>query len=449
MLLAYKFKTAYTQELETLCKVSNNLYNQAMFIVKKELSNDKKWLRYRDLDKILKNTKNLEGSINYRLLKAQVSQQILKNMDSNWSSYFRSLKVYKKTPEIFTGKPKSPDFKKKGGLNNLIYPNQSCQIKDSFIILSKTLKIYIPEYKCKDFTDFQQIRIIPKNKYFEVEIIYNQDIENHGLNHDSYFSIDLGVNNFASCVSKYGCFLLSGRVMKSVNQYYNKETSYLKSIQTKGIELNTKNHKKRTINQNKIRRIACYRNDFIKDYLHKYSKEIIRFCIKNRIGNITVGYNQSWKNQSGLGKVNNQNFQALPFAKFLDYLKYKAELSGIKVIEQEESYTSKCDSLSFESLEHHSKYLGKRKKRGLFQSSTGKLINADINGSLNILRKVIGDSNGEIQKIINSGFLFNPVKIRTNNCLSDFYKERNIKLMFFHNMGGDFGGDGGDGGGGE
>lgn len=434
MLLTYKFKTEWLKELEILCEVSNNLYNQAMFVIKRELSKNHIWLRYDDLNKMLKNTENLEGTINYRLLKAQVSQQILKNVDSNWSSYFRSIKEYKKNPDKFTGQPKSPNFRKKQGLNQLIYTNQSCTIKNNFIVLSKTFKINIPEYKGKDFTEFQQVRITPKDRYFEVEIIYNQECLNSEVDFNSYFSIDLGVNNFASCVSKHGCFLLNGRVMKSVNQYYNKETSYLKSIQTKGIESNKKEHKRRTINQAKIRSLLCYRNDFIKDSLHKYSREIIRFCIKNKIGNITVGYNQSWKNQSGLGKRNNQNFQALPFLQFINYLKYKAELVGIKITETEESYTSKCDSLSFESLEHHEKYLGKRKKRGLFQSSTGKLINADVNGSLNILRKVIGDSDGEIQKIINSGFLFNPVKIRTNNCLSDFYKEKHAEFNNFANV---------------
>ena len=203
MLLVYKYKITWLKELEILCEVSNNLYNQAMFVIKRELSKNHIWLRYDDLNKMLKNTENLEGSVNYRLLKAQVSQQILKKVDSNWSSYFRSIKEYKKNPNKFTGQPKSPNFKKKQGLNWLIYTNQSCQIKNNFIVLSKTLKIYIPEYKGKDFTKFQQVRIIPKDRYFEVEIVYNQECSSPELDILSYFSIDLGVNNFASCVSKY------------------------------------------------------------------------------------------------------------------------------------------------------------------------------------------------------------------------------------------------------
>jgi IS605 OrfB family transposase len=230
-----------------------------------------------------------------------------------------------------------------------------------------------------------------------------------------YLSIDLGINNFSTCVSEHKSFILNGKVMKSVNQYYNKKTAEFRSIRD--------GQKSFCLYKTKLRRLLCYRNDFIKDVLHKYSRAIIRFCLNYKIGNIVVGYNKAWKTQLCLGRVTNQNFQGLPFQKFISYLKYKSDLVGINLIEQEESYTSKCDSLAMESVEHHDKYIGKRIKRGLFQSAIGKTINADVNGSFNTLRKVIGDSDDQIHRIINSGFLFNPVKIRMND-LSNFYKER-------------------------
>jgi putative transposase len=155
-----------------------------------------------------------------------------------------------------------------------------------------------------------------------------------------------------------------------------------------------------------------YRNNFINDYFHKVSKHLVNHLIKNQIGNVVIGINRNWKDSISIGKKNNQNFLSLPHSKLFNLIKYKCEMVGIKVIEQEESYTSKCDSLAIESIERHEVYSGKRIKRGLFQSSTGKLINSDVNGALNILRKVIGDSHTCIYEIINRGFLFNPVKVR-------------------------------------
>jgi len=401
MRLVYKFNFTDTSDyLNNLCIISKNLYNQANYLIKQELNTNKKWLRYNDLDKIMKVTKNLESNINYRLLKSHVAQQCLKLLDKNWSSFFMSIKCWKANKDNYKGMPKSPYYLKKDK-NLLIYTNQVSKIKDNKIYLSKDFTIDIPKYK--DFSKFQQIRVLPtyiKNQ-FEVEIIYNQDIKNENLNYDKYSSIDLGLNNLVSLVSENKPILINGNILKSYNQLYNKQKAKLYSVKDK---MKNKHYTRR------LYELEKNRNNYVKDYLHKVSRLMINYLIKNKIGNLVIGHNKQWKDSINIGHKNNQAFVTIPHSQLINYLTYKSELCGIKVQEVEESYTSKCDSLANETIEKHEVYLGKRIKRGLFQSSSRKLINADVNGALNIMRKVVGNSYAN--KIINSGFLFNPVKIR-------------------------------------
>lgn len=159
----------------------------------------------------------------------------------------------------------------------------------------------------------------------------------------------------------------------------------------------------------RIRRISLYRNCWINDKIHKISKYIVNFCASNNIGRIIIGLNKEWKQEINIGKINNQHFVSIPHSKLIDKIMYKAKLLGIEVVTHEESYTSKIDHLAFEEMKHQDNYLGKRKRRGLFQSSIGKLINADINGAIGIVRKVIGDSC--VNMIVGSGFAFNPIRL--------------------------------------
>ena len=216
MQLVYKFKlNSNNDELKSLCVRSNNLYNQANYVIKQELSKNHKLIRYNELDKIMKITKNLDNEINYRLLSnCQTSQQILRLLDKNWFSYFKSLKSYKKDPSKFKGQPRSPSFRKKNSQNILIYTNQNSKIKDNYVILSKILKIYIPQYdKYKErIKNYQQIRILPKNNFYEIEIVYNYEQQNVKLDYEKYGSIDLGVNNLATLVTDKQPFLYNGKI---------------------------------------------------------------------------------------------------------------------------------------------------------------------------------------------------------------------------------------------
>ena len=174
MRLAYKFNIGNNENISSLCKISNNLYNQALYIFRETLSKEDKWLSYFELDSIMKNTKNLDGDINYRLLKAQCSQQVLRILDKNIKSYYKSVQDYKKNTNKYKGKPGLPNYKKRGSEFNLYYTSQSCKIKDGKIILSKDLSIPIPQYeKYSDLIkDFKQIRIKPLSCGYKIEIIY-------------------------------------------------------------------------------------------------------------------------------------------------------------------------------------------------------------------------------------------------------------------------------------
>jgi len=215
--------------------------------------------------------------------------------------------------------------------------------------------------------------------------IKKKECENNDLDKNNVMGIDLGLNNLAACATKSDSFLINGKPLKSINQFYNKEKAKLQT------ELPKNKH-----NSNQILRLTDKRNNKINDYLHKSSNFIIKYCLTNDIGKLIIGKNDGWKQNINLGKRNNQNFVQIPFNKLIHQLKYKGELVGIDVETTEESYTSKCSFIDNESMVKQKHYCGKRIKRGLFKTKSGKLINADINGALNIIRKVVSNFNSTL-----------------------------------------------------
>lgn len=414
MRFVYKFNNYINNDkLFSLCKISKDLYNQALYTCITALNGEeKKFIRYYDLDKILKNKPNLEGIINYRLLKAKVAQQTLKAVDAAMKSYFKSIKDWKLHKEKYNGMPRLPKYLPKNGHFQLLYTNQACQIRNGKLCLSKDLSIRIPQWDKYNnkLEHFQQVRVLPRNGYTVIEIVYVDDtVVNKNLDSKRYASIDLGVNNFVTLLTDF-CkpLLYNGRQIKSKNQWFNKELARLKSEAMKS------NGKYTT---KKINNLYSKRNNEIEDLMHKVSRHIVRLMNDNRIGNVVCGRNKGWKDSITLGSKTNQNFVQIPYERLIDMLRYKCTMCGINFIEQEESYSSKCDALSREEICKHDTYYGKRVKRGLFQSGSGKLINADVNGALNIMRKVVGDSS-LIGEIINSGWLFQPKKLNNLYCLT-------------------------------
>lgn len=410
MRLLYKFNIGQNENISSLCKISNNLYNQALYIFRETLSNEDKWLSYFELDTIMKNTKNLDGNINYKLLKAQCSQQVLRILDKNIKGYYKSVQDYKKHPNKYKGKPGLPSYRKRGSGFNMYYTNQNCKIKDGKIVLSKELSIDIPQYeKYSDLIkNFKHVRIKPLACGYKIEIIYEvKDAEVSKGREEKIASIDLGIDNLATIVSEDFTIIFSGKFVKSHNQLFNKTLAKLNSI---------KDLQKIKGTTRRIKKLYYDREQYIEDVFHKISRKIVNLLIDSKITKLIVGYNKGWKQNVNMGKKNNQKFTQIPFARLVSYLEYKCELVGIEIVIHEESYTSKCDSLAFEKIGKHENYLGRRRKRGLFQSSVGKLINADVNGALNIMRKVVGDSCESIRRIIDRGLLFNPVRITNVFC---------------------------------
>lgn len=193
-------------------------------------------------------------------------------------------------------------------------------------------------------------------------------------------------------------FIINGKKLKSINQYYNKKKAYIQQ------ELEKRNGKKKS---KRLSRLNLKRNNKVKDYMHKASKRIVEECISQNITTVVVGHNDGWKQEVDLGKKNNQNFVNIPFDTFISMLKYKSERQGLRFIVVNESHTSKCSSLDLETVEHHEMYTGKRVKRGLFRTHSGILLNADINGAYNIMRKAKGDAFMPPRYRVG----YNPVKI--------------------------------------
>ena len=387
--------------------LSTLLYNQGRHFINEHYKKESKFLSYCDLDKLLKNLTEL----NYykQMCKAQVAQQCLRQLNSNFTYYFKALKDYKKNPSKYKGMPKPPKFNTEQHLITFTY--QTIKIKDKFIVINKVHKVHIPDevYK-EELNNFKTISFIPFYNRIKVVITYETKELNTDLNLNDYLSIDLGMNNLCSCVSKDDCFILNGKPLKSINQYFNKELSKLKSERLLKGDKQDFNY-----NSFKIKNLSLKRELKITDILHKASKYLVNYCVKHKIGTIVFGRNKGWKDSIQLGKQTNQNFVSIPFFKLLKMLEYKCKMIGINLVTQEESYTSKCDSLAFEEVKCHDKYKGSRIKRGLFLSSLGKVLNADINGALNILRKYLHlkevNEFPVIQEIIDRGLLYRPYRI--------------------------------------
>lgn len=313
-------------------------------------------------------------------------------------------------PNKYKEKPGLPKYRKRGSEFNMYYTNQNCRIRNGKIILSKELSIDIPQYEKYSYLleNFKQIRILPNHIGYRIEVIYEvEDVEIPKRKEEKIASIDLGIDNLATIVSEDFTIIFSGKFVKSHNQLFNKTLAKLNSI---------KDLQKIKGTTRRIKKLYYDREQYIEDVFHKISRKIVNLLIDSKITKLIVGYNKGWKQNVDIGKKNNQKFTQIPFARLVSYLEYKCELAGIEIVIHEESYTSKCDSLAFEKIGKHENYLGKRKNRGLFQSSVGKLINADVNGALNIMRKVVGDSCESIQRIIDRGLLFNPVRITNVFC---------------------------------
>jgi len=358
------------KRLRKLTAHAKNLYNQTLWTLRQAYEATGKYFSYPQMDKAMKQVHNLEGEINYKLLKAKVSQQILRRLDKNFKSFFVATQDFKKNPSKYKGQPKPPRFKK-SQYDNLIYDFQAFQIDFDKVVLDATkgneLKIPLPKQLIGK--NIKQVEIIPKPHSFQAVFVYeeNQATYQQAVPNDQVMSIDLGLNNLATCVTNgvIKPFIIDGRRIKSVNAYYNKRKAKIQS------ELEKYRGKKWS---NRLQNLTDWRNARINDCLHKATAHVVKICLVNNISKVVVGD------------------------------RYKLGLHSIKLTVANESYTSKASFVDGDKMpkkyvkEAKPTYSGKRIKRGLYQSQDGTLVNADANGAYNILRK--SDSKFSFGKLV-------------------------------------------------
>ena len=365
-----KPKHKYYDEIDHLCWLSKNLYNATLYHIRQYYFASKQFLNYQAVNKIFVDSNNPD----YRALPAKVAKHTQMLVDRNFNSFFGLLKL--KAQGKYNKPIKIPNYLKKTGRQVVHYEKGAISFKaQGFIKLSKT-NIKIKTKLTKENVQF--VRLVPRNHYIAIEIGYNVKEPEQKLN-NNVLAIDIGVNNITSCVTTNGDkYLVNGRQLKYINHNYNKAVADAKS------KLKT------THNQNSshyIHQITNKRNNRINDYLHKITTYIVNHAVSKDIGTIVVGYNKEWKQDTKMGKVNNQNFVQIPFYRLINMLEYKCRLKGIKFQTITESYTSKCSFVDNEEIKKHQSYSGKRISREWFKTKNGLIINADINGAYNILKK--------------------------------------------------------------
>lgn len=397
------------RSLRELCHAAKNLTNEAIYNVRQYYFAEGEFLRYE------KNYSLLKNSPNYKTLNSNMAQQILKEVDGSFKSFFELLKLAKKGKYAFKD-CKLPHYLPKDGYTTLVIGfvrlngnKLLLPFSRGFKKTHKAIEITIPPILLDK--KVQEIRIIPRAdaRFFEIQYTYEAEITQRNLNPNNALAIDLGINNLVTAVSGSGkTFIIDGRRLKSINQWFNKENARLQSIKDK------QHFGKRTTSRQKA--IARSRNNKVNDYMNKAARKIIDFCIANDIGVLVAGYNETFQRGSNIGKRNNQNFVNIPFGRLRDKLEYLCALNGIAFVKQEESYTSKAsfwdkDVIPTYNADNPQDYTfsGKRVHRGEYKTADGRRLNADVNGALNILRK---SSVVSLEALYSRGDVDTPVRIR-------------------------------------
>jgi transposase, IS605 OrfB family, central region len=396
--------------LRELSRAAKNLYNQGVYNVRQYYFQEGRYLNYE------KNYALLKSSENYRVLNSNMAQQILKEADGAFKSFFGLLKLAKKGKYRYQD-IRLPKYLPKDGFATLVI--QMFVIKDGMFTLPysqgykkshEPVKIKVPPVLSG--RKVKEIRIIPKSraKFFEVQYTYECECIQRDLNKNNALALDFGVDNLVTAASSDGkSFLIDGRRMKSANRLYNKKIARLQGILDKQFP-------DEYLRSKRMDSITRHRNAYVNDYMSKAAKLVIDYCIKNDIGTLVVGYNVTFQLKSGMGRKNNQNFVMIPYGKLRSKLEYLCELNGIAYIEQEESYTSKAsffdkDEIPVYNDDNPKAYVfsGRRVSRGLYMSSSGYVYNADVNGALNILRK---SNVVDLSVLYNRGDVDTPARIR-------------------------------------
>ena len=395
--------------IKELCHIAKNLANEAIYNVRQYYFAEGEFLKYEKTYTLLKN------SPNYKLLNSNMAQQILKEVDGSFKSFFGLIKLAKQDRYAFKD-CKLPHYLPKDGYTTLVIGfvrlkgnKLMLPFSNGFKKTHQAVEITIPPILLDK--KVKEIRIIPKAKarFFEIQYIYEAECVQRNLNTNNALALDLGINNLVTAVSSNGrSFIIDGRKLKSINQWFNKENARLQSIKDK------QHYGKKSTNRQKA--IARDRNNKVNDYMNKAARKVINYCIANDIGALVVGYNETFQLNSHIGKRNNQNFVNIPYGQLRSKLEYLCRLNGIIFVKQEESYTSRSSFWDRDDIPAYNadnpreyQFSGNRVHRGQYKTASGKTINADVNGALNIMRK---SSVVDVSILYGRGEVDTPVRIR-------------------------------------
>ena len=408
MIRAEKMILRKTDEVARWFEESTAIYNQALYYLRQEFFSAKKENRTPDYSNI-----NL-----YNLLKDNEcwktatidhpsKSYVLRKVNDNWKSFYKACKAYWKDKSKFKTAPKIPGYLKQGRVAQLIFDKSRLrhknEVDNTFSLPKSKFKIQLPNH-----VKISQIRCITIIAYYgkvKLSVSYDKNQIIPKLNYNNCLGIDIGVDNIIAATTNNhnSSMIVKGGCVKSINQFYNKELARLKSV------LETVN---KTKTSKRLQRLHMKRKQKLDYEFHCISRKLINYCLDNDIGTIVVGHNNGWKQNCNLGKRNNQKFVQIPFNDLIWKLHYKAEENGIECKIVEESYTSKIDHLGCEELKHQEKYMGNRKERGLFESSCGKILNADINGAIGIMRKANVFSDVDLINLRNRGDVVSPFVLK-------------------------------------
>ena len=362
---------------------SKKLYNHANFLVRKEFLQNDRWIRYGEMDKLLK--ADLEFDDYRQMPTAQSAQQTLRLLEKDWKSFFAAIKDWSAHKEKYLGRPKLPKYKPKNGKHIFILTNQNVKLKKDTLYFPKTFQGFTvrPRFvELNNFVSFQQVRFLPGFRSFTIELVYTMEVADVTFaDNGRYLGIDIGLDNLATVVNNAGLkpVIINGKGLKSINKYYNKQISHYREIAKR---MNAKDY------TNRMDSLTRKRNHKMDDYMHKASSYLIRYALFNHFHTIVIGNNKEWKQNSSMGKIVNQSFVGIPHLRLIEMIRYKAQNVGLNVILTEESYTSGTSFPDEEEPVKDNYNKARRVKRGLFISDKGIRINADVNGAYQIMKKV-------------------------------------------------------------
>lgn len=408
------------EQLEQCKKISNS----AIFIIRQNFFFNKtkdskgnvvrKYIKYNDMDRIFKRDRT---ELYRSLIYAQSVQQILRKVHTSFESFFKAIKDYKKNKSNYTGRPKLPKYKS-SKYDELIITNQNFKQNDKVL----NFKGYLKDLSFTMYNKGKANQVMFKYNGADIDVyvIYddgkaetNKKVVNYIEDDSRIISIDLGLNNLVTITNNVGIrsIIINGKGLKSKNIYYNYQIGKYQSILA---TVNEKDKKKKSYKSNRLTRLRVKRNNIMNDYIHKTTRYIINYCKENNIDTIVIGNNKFQKQNKKKKQIKGlKNFIQVPIKRIIEQLRYKLEYENIKLIETEESYTSKTSFLDNEMPNKETIPKGKRIKRGIFKRPNGEFVNSDVNGSLQILSKVISTKLLEkLRKVVSSnGLALNPLKI--------------------------------------